>query len=452
MLLKNFEVSWLVDNSWREVFAERKKELIIVLEQGNIEKLWQIEDLGTGIRTRNGDRFLYNYITSFDVDKILSVLDSHRTNGGGMQVSDVTTEYDCRPLEPYSTKGIGEKVDLLKLADSKVLSYGTIIAFRRIVYKETVREVEILNSDGFHSVDIQRQLVFYVQVAVSENDRGIETGYEPIGWSGGLEIFNDHSPEDVAELAVERAIKSLKSDWVKAGRMPVVISSEAGGTIIHEAVGHGLEGDLVFNKLSVYSGRLGEQVASPLVTILDDATLECYRGSFGVDDEGVPSQKTVLIENGILKGYMTDRYYAERLGLTTTGNGRRESYRYMPIVRMTNTFMLPGKSSKSDVINSVDNGLFVRKMGGGEVNTVTGDFVFEVLEANMIKHGRIAEPVRGVTLIGNGPGVLGAIDMVANDIGFSIGTCGKDGQGVPVTDGMPTIRIPELTVGGKVKN
>ncbi len=452
MLLENFKENWLGGKEWRELFAERRRELLIVMEQGSIEKLWEVEDGGVGVRSRKGDSFRYGFTTSFEAAAIERLIGEVSVQDGPISLQDVKSDYSCRVEKPFQSMDLKEKIDMLRAADDRAKSYGSRVVFRRIAYRETVREIEIVNSQGVHATDLQRQLVFFVQVAVSDPVKGLETGYEPVGWSGGLELFDRYPPVDIVDMAVNRALRNLESDWVRAGRMPVVISSEAGGTIIHEAVGHGLEGDLVYNNLSVYSGKLGQEVASPLVTIVDDATLECYRGSFGVDDEGTVGQRTVLIEKGVLKNYMTDRFYAEKLDLSPTGNGRRESYRYMPIVRMTNTFMLPGEHSVDDILNSVDEGLFVKKMGGGEVNTVSGDFIFEVLEAYMIRNGRIAEPVRGATLIGNGPEILKTIDMVANDIGFSVGTCGKDGQGVPVTDGMPTVRVPSLTVGGRVKN
>ncbi len=219
--------------------------------------------------------------------------------------------------------------------------------------------------------------------------------------------------------------------------------------MIHEAVGHGLEADLAQEGLSVYSNKIGERVAAPLITVIDDSTLPKKRGSFRFDDEGVLSQKTVLVEQGILKGYMYDRLTAMKDGAVSTGNGRRESYEHRPIPRMTNTYIAPGVSNPGETIKSVDRGLFVKKMGGGQVNTATGEFVFEVSEGYVIEKGQVGEPVRGATLIGRGPDILKAIDMVSNDLGFSIGTCGKDAQGVPVSDAMPTIRIPEIVVGGR---
>jgi TldD protein len=241
--------------------------------------------------------------------------------------------------------------------------------------------------------------------------------------------------------------------------MSVVLSSEAGGTMIHEAVGHGFEAeavghgfeaDLAEQNLSVYSGKLGQKVASPVITVLDDGTVPGKRGSTYMDDEATPAQRTVLIEEGVLKNFMYDRLSAMKDGKTSTGNGRRESYHFRPIPRMTNTMIAPGRTPPGGIIKSLEKGLLVKKMGGGQVNTVNGDFVFEVTEGYMIEKGKVGEPVRGATLTGNGPEVLKSIDMVGTDLGFGIGTCGKDGQGVPISDAQPTLRIPEIVIGGGV--
>ncbi len=233
-----------------------------------------------------------------------------------------------------------------------------------------------------------------------------------------------------------------------AGIMPVVLSGTAGGTMIHEAVGHGLEADHAEEGFSIYSGRLGEKVASELITVVDDATLPSLYGFYKVDDEGTPSQKVVLIEKGILKNFLYDKYFALKYGKDSNGHGRRQDYRHIPLPRMANTYIEKGFHKPEEIIKSIDKGLLVKKMGGGEVNPLTGDFVFEVREGYYIEKGEIAYPVKGATLVGNGPKVLEIIDMVGDDLKFIPGTCGKDGQGVPVADGQPTIRIPEITVGG----
>jgi len=234
--------------------------------------------------------------------------------------------------------------------------------------------------------------------------------------------------------------------------MPVVLSSEAGGTMVHEAIGHGLEADLAGEGLSVYSGKLGQQVASPAITVIDDGSIRGLRGSMGCDDEGSPTQRSVLVDKGVLTGFMTDLLSARKYGLPLTGNARRESYRHRPVPRMTNTMIQPGPLDPDEVVKKAARGIFVKKMGGGQVNTVTGDFVFNISEGYLIENGSVGEPVRGATLIGNGPRVLSSIELVGNDLGFGIGTCGKDGQGVPVADAQPTLLIPEITVGGEIRN
>ena len=240
-----------------------------------------------------------------------------------------------------------------------------------------------------------------------------------------------------------------------SGRMPVVLHSDAGGTMVHEAVGHGLEADFIGQNMSVYAQSLGKKVAAAVVSVVDDPTVPNLRGSYPFDDEGTPSQRTLLVENGELKGFLYDRLNAMKQRTVSTGNGRRESYRHKPIPRMSNTMILPGKADPEQVLKATPDGLLVKRMGGGQVNPVNGDFVFEVAEGYLIENGCQGEPVRGATLVGNGPQVLRNIDMVANDLGFGIGTCGKDGQGAPVSDAQPTLRIgtpdqPDtwITVGG----
>jgi len=252
-----------------------------------------------------------------------------------------------------------------------------------------------------------------------------------------------------AKDAAGLAVSMLDTDRKIAGQMPVILSSTAGGTMIHEAVGHSLEADLVQKDMSEYKGRMGQKVSSPLITVIDDATLTNKRGSFSFDDEGTPAQKTVLIENGILKNFMYDRETAAKDNTQSTGNGRRESYRFRPIPRMRNTMIAPGTGSPEDLIKDTSEGIFVKRMGGGQVNTVTGEFIFEVKEGYLIENGKVTVPVRNATLMGKGADVINSIDAVCNDIGFDVGTCGKDGQGVPVSDAQPTLRIPRLLVGSK---
>jgi TldD protein len=233
------------------------------------------------------------------------------------------------------------------------------------------------------------------------------------------------------------------------GIKTVVLASEAGGTMIHEAIGHGLEADLAMEGLSCYKELLGQKMASDLISVVDDATIAHMRGTYACDDEGTPSERTVLVEKGVLRNYLFDRFHALKHGRQSTGNGRRESFRFKPIPRMSNTMILPGKDDPKKIVSSVDDGVLVVKMGGGQVDTVRGDFVFEISEGYFIERGTIGPMIKNATMMGNGLKVLQGIDMVGSDIGFGIGTCGKDGQGVPIADAQPTLRIPEIVVGGR---
>ncbi|NAZ31084.1 MAG: TldD/PmbA family protein [Caldimicrobium sp.] len=288
-----------------------------------------------------------------------------------------------------------------------------------------------------------------IAFCVAEKDGRLERGYEVLAYALPFQEIKLEELERLCEKAGRRAELMLSSRRVKAGVMPVVLSSSAGGTLIHEAVGHGLEADHAEEGLSIYSGRLGERVASPLITVLDDPTLSPLYGSYQYDDEGTKAKPVVLIEKGILKEFLYDRYQALKWGKTSNGRGRRESFRHIPIPRMSNTFIAKGETPAEEIIKSLDKGLLVKKMGGGEVNPLTGDFVFEVREGYYVEGGEVLFPVKGATLVGNGPKVLEIIDLVGDDLHFDPGTCGKDGQGVPVSDGQPTLRIPELTVGGE---
>ncbi len=357
---------------------------------------------------------------------------------------------DFSIVKPSRDVDTSRKIEIVLRANSIARTSDRRIRQAQVSYREHCQQVLIANSDGVMAEDERTYLTALVHVVASDG-KVVQTGYETIGGNIGMELFDLTPLEQAAETAVKRAVMMLSARKAPAGRMPVVLSSEAGGTMIHEAVGHGLEADLAQSGLSVYSNRIGDRIASPLITVLDDATIAGKRGSFRFDDEGVDSAKTVLVDKGILKTFMYDRLTAMKDGVRSTGNGRRESYKHRPIPRMTNTMIAPGDTDPGDILKTTSKGLFVRKMGGGQVNTVNGDFVFEVSEGYLIENGAIGDPVRGATLTGNGPQVLLSIDRVGSDLGYSIGTCGKDGQGSPVSDAQPTLRIPEITVGGVVE-
>jgi TldD protein len=439
-----------------DIYFEDTFNTSIVCEENRIEKVITGRDRGCGIRVISNLKTYYAYTNDVTEEGLLEVAG---VVAKGVREGNIAV--DIGPIRKEAAPGFGikklpvgspleDKVRLVNRANETAWNLDKRVRQVRVVYGDGFRKLAMVNTLG-QWVEEDRVGVIFICNAVSQEGDNVQTGYEPLGGATGLEIFDETTPEMVAETAVRRAIMMLGTRRAPGGKMGVVLSSEAGGTMIHEAVGHGLEADLALQNLSVYSGKLGETVASPLITVLDDATIPYKRGSFFYDDEGSPAEKTVLVENGILKSYMYDRLGAMKAGRSSTGNGRRESYHHRPIPRMTNTMIAPGKTDPDEIIRSLDRGLFVKKMGGGQVNTVNGDFVFEVSEGYLIEGGKIAEPVRGATLTGNGPEVLKAIDMVGTDLGFGIGTCGKDGQGVPVADAQPTLRIPEIVVGGEGK-
>jgi TldD protein len=440
---------------YADIFIEFRKVNSVHLEDGRVEKIISGIDAGAGIRLISKGCTAYAYSNDLS-EKALIGLAETLCKGFDEDVGEITIDLrvtrptiDFPIIMPPDSVPMIEKVRLVRDADRISRAIDDRIRQVSVSYRDSSQRVIIGTSDGRIAEDERIYTTAVIHVIAS--DEGIiQTGYESAGGLVGFELFKDNLIEEISLSAAKRAVMMLRARRAPGGRMPVVISSEAGGTMIHEAVGHGLEADLVGEGLSVYSGKLGSDIASPLITVIDDPTLMNKRGSYRFDDEGTPSQKTILIEKGILKNYLYDRLTAHKAGVKSTGNGRRESYQSRPIPRMSNTYIASGESSPESIIRATPRGLFVKKMGGGQVNTVTGEFVFEVQEGYLIENGNIGEPVREATLIGNGPEVLKSIDMVGSDLGFSIGTCGKDSQGVPVSDGMPTVRIPDLVVGGEV--
>lgn len=431
-----------------DVFFEEREEASIICEDKKIEKINFGLDRGVGLRCFCSGQTFYGFTNDLkDLMDLAGYLSSQIScSKKGITVGEIKQIYPKIKIPPWESP-LKSKVDLVRRAERTAWGKSPLIKQVKVVYKEVRQRVKIINSLGNFINEERTRLVFYVQ-AVASDGNVLQTGYEPIGGSLGLELFERIPVERVAEIASERAVKMLKARPAPSGPMPVVLSSEAGGTMIHEAIGHGLEADLALEGLSVYANRIGEKVASPLVTVIDDPTLPFHYGSYSYDDEGMPAKRVVLMENGVLKSYLFNLEYASKVGEETNGHGRRESYRFKPIPRMSNTYIAPGKTPPEDIIKSVQKGLFVKKMGGGQVNTVNGDFIFEASEAYLLKKGEICEPVRGANLVGNGPKVLETIEMVGNDIGFNIGTCGKNSQLVPVTNGQPTLLLPEIIVGG----
>ena len=438
---------------YADIYGEEGASTAIVCEDGKIEKVLAGTDRGVGIRVISDLRTAYAYTNEITEAALLALAD---TVSRAVRGKIFDRAIDLRPKVtgpgfpiklPPAGIPLRDKVAAATRAESAARGFDQRVRQVMVVYRDSNLRAQCANSLGeFHETH-RTGTVFMTQVVAAQGDV-IQTGYEPLGGFRGFELFEQKSPEEIALTAARRAVMMLAARKAPGGMMPVVLSSEAGGTMVHEAIGHGLEADLAQTGMSVYSGKIGQQVASQLVTVIDDATIPNARGSFSFDDEGTPGERTVLVENGILKGYMYDRLTAMKDGCPSTGNGRRESYQAKPIVRMTNTLIAPGTTSPESIIKGVAYGLFVRKMGGGQVNTVNGDFVFEVSEGYLIENGSLGEPVRGATLTGSGPDVLKKIEQVGSDLGFGIGTCGKDGQGVPVADAQPTLLIGEITVGG----
>ena len=339
---------------------------------------------------------------------------------------------------------------LLRTANEVARAVDPRVTQVTVTYAESVQDVLVANSDGTYRSDTRVRLNFALNVVAKQGDV-LESGFEAVRGTRGFEMLDDEIVSEAARIAASRAVLNVGAEPAPAGTYTAVLSSEAGGTLIHEAVGHGLEADFNLKGLSVYSGRIGEKVASELITVVDDGRDPGQRGTAAMDDEGNPTHRTVLIEKGVLKTYLSDRKHAEKLGIERSGNARRESFRYLPICRMTNTMIERGESDPDEILRSVADGIFVKKMGGGQVDVVSGNFAFEITECYRIRDGKLAEPLRGATLVGQGPRLMSEIDMVGWDLGYSTGTCGKDGQGAPVADAQPTLRIPSVVVGGKLK-
>lgn len=432
-----------------EIFYEQSRTCRMHLEDNKIDKVQWGEEEGVGIRLIKEGKTYYGYTTEITYENLLEIA---RTLARGQGHGPVAIGkrhikgWTLTLIDP-DEMSLSYRAELLHRANQKARSYGDKIKQVLAVLMDKTRDIMVINSLGERAEDLQKRVVFFVEVVASDGST-LQRGYESVGGTKGFEIFEETPPELVAEKSAKRALLMLSAKPAPAGQFTVVLSGEAGGTMIHEAVGHGFEADLVQKGLSVYKGKLGQKVASELITVIDDGSIVGRNGHFVVDDEGVPSQRTVLIDKGYLVGYMYDRLSAMREGKSSTGNGRRQSYAHIPMVRMTNTYIDAGKDNPEDIIRDTKKGVFVVKMGGGEVNTVTGDFVFEIMEGYMIENGEITYPIRSATLIGNGPKVLQEVDGVGRDLGWSIGTCGKDGQGVPVSDAQPTIRVKSLTLGG----
>jgi len=438
-----------------EIYAEDKRSTSAGLDDGRVEQVTSGRDRGAGIRVVRGDTTGFAYTSDLSEGGLSQAANAAAAaasqGGGGVRTVALTASPPHRPnaieRDPDSVPKAA-KVELLERMNDAARSFGPEIVQVSAGYGDSWKRTLVANTDGVLAADDVVRTLLRI-TAVADGDTGMQTGSQSMGHTVGFEIFDTVDVESLAREAARQAITKLRARPAPSGAMPVVIKHGTGGVLFHEACGHGLEADLISKGASVYAGKVGQQVASPLVTLVDDGTLPGEWGTLGFDDEGHITQRNVLIEDGVLTDYMWDYLRARKDGRPQSGNGRRQSYQHLPMVRMTNTFVLDGPDDPDDIVAATPSGVYVAKLGGGSVNTASGDFVFGMTEAYLIENGEITEPLRDGNLIGNGPKVLADIDMLANDFAMgSPGTCGKDGQGVPVGDGQPTLRVKSLTVGG----
>ncbi len=436
-----------------EIFAEERRSTALRLDDSRVEDVTSGFDRGAGIRIVRGDLQAYAYTNLLTAE---SLVEAARSARAGLTGNGAVATIDLRRTEPGvrhpvrlnpAQVGAESKAVALVEADQAARAQGDAVAQVTASYADVHQRVLIASSDGTLVEDERTRVRFSVQVVAARDGR-IATGFKAPGHSGGYELLEAQPPAKIGREASEKAIRMLDARPAPAGEFPVVLAPGTGGVLIHEACGHGLEADTLVKEASVYAKKNGDRFGKEIVTIVDDATDVGAWGSYGVDDEGTPSQRTVLFEEGVLVGHLSDRGSARKIGHPPTGNGRRQSYAHLPLVRMSNTYLLPGTDTADEIFSSVKKGVFAAHFAGGEVNPATGNFVFGMAEAYVIENGELAYPIRGATLIGNGPQVLGVIDAVAGDFDRSEGVCGKDGQHAPVTNGMGTVLLGRMTVGG----
>ncbi|MBQ7264847.1 MAG: TldD/PmbA family protein [Firmicutes bacterium] len=438
-----------------EVFVENVATNTINLINGKAERILSGINFGVGIRIINADKTVYLYTNKKDRDTLCKIAKNGALALKGSTPFSLITFNESIPQKNicpvvYIPGSISknEIVGKLKEGSCAAFDYDKSITQTSMGYLDTVQDVLIANSYGLYTKDKRvRTRVSIQAVASDENEK--QTGYFGPGASKGTEFLKTLDIKSLAQEAARSAVTMLKAGDCPSGRMPVIIDNGFGGVIFHEACGHGLEASAVSKNASVFAGKIGEKIASEKVTAYDDGTIENAWGSSNIDDEGHPTERNLLIENGILKTYMTDFFNGRKIGIEATGSSRRQSYKYLPVSRMTNTYIGAGTDKREDIIASTDYGLYAKYMGGGSVNPATGDFNFAVNEAYIIRKGKICEPVRGATLIGKGADILKDIDMVSEDLKLAEGMCGASSGNIPVCVGQPMIRVKEITVGGK---
>jgi TldD protein len=426
------------------------------LEDGLVRSGTHAVEQGVGIRAISGEKTGFAYADEIILPSLMQASTAARAiarqgSQGSVQAwQRKNPQALYLPADPMQAMSADEKVDLLRQIDSYTRSLDSRIKQVMVSIAATHETILVAATDGTLAADVRPLVRLNVTVIAEHKDRKEQGSDGGGGRFDYLQLLKDKAWQKYADEAVRQALVNLEADAAPAGSMTVVVGPGWPGVLLHEAVGHGLEGDFNRKGTSAFSGRIGEKVAADGVTIVDDGTIEQRRGSLSVDDEGTPTERTVLIEDGVLVSYMQDKLNAGLMGMQATGNGRRESFAHLPMPRMTNTFMLAGEHDPGEIISSVDKGLYAVNFAGGQVDITSGKFVFSASEAYLIENGKVTRPVRGATLIGNGPEVMTRVSMVGNDLKLDsgVGVCGKDGQSVPVGVGQPTLKIDSLTVGG----
>ncbi|MCR3954885.1 MAG: TldD/PmbA family protein [Gudongella sp.] len=437
-----------------EIYLEDKITSNIKLVQGDIKDSLSGRDYGIGIRILDGTNSVYGYTNSPSEAELIKLARSLSLSvSGGRKAQPGSFEESIHsgnnPIKiQLSTVEKKEKVELLKRSYLAAKEYDQVISQVTSAYMEEEQNILIANSDGLWTSDSRSRVRFAVSATASLNGE-LQQGYYAPGASMGYELFNYVDVAKVGLEAARIAKAMIHADYAPSGKMPVVLENGFGGVLFHEACGHALEASFVSKGTSAFGGKLEQEVASKHITAIDDGTITNGWGTTNIDDEGTPTRKNVLIQNGVLKSYLVDKLNGRRMGLESTGSARRQSYRYPPTSRMNNTYIAPGHMSLSDLIGSIEMGLYAKNLGGGSVNPATGDFNFSVMEGYLIKNGRIAEPVRGATLVGNGIEILKLIDGVGSNLKMGQGMCGASSGSVPVNVGQPAIRVSSITVGGR---
>jgi len=437
-----------------EIFVEDRTNTGIVMIGGKVDSTMSGRDYGVGVRIFKGFNSVYAYTNKSDRDTLIETAKKAAAAIEGsplsltinLEKSQVKNIHSIE-IDPNSIEKT-RKVEVMRKAYDTAFNYSDLITQVTISYTDYAQDIMVANSEGLWREDRRVRSRLGIS-SVASKDGEMQSGFFGPGASKGYEFFENLDIDYYAKESARIAVTMVNAKYSPSGRMPVIIDNGFGGVIFHEACGHGLEATSVAKGLSVFTGKVGQKIASPLVTAIDDSSISGEWGSYNIDDEGTKSQRNVLIENGILKGYMVDKLNARRMNMDITGSGRRQSYRYAPTSRMSNTFIDNGKSTPEEIISNTEKGIYAKYMGGGSVNPSTGEFNFAVMEGYIVENGKIKDPVRGATLIGKGTDVLNKIDMVGNNLLQGQGMCGSVSGSVPANVGQPMIRVSEITVGGR---